>query len=309
MMSKTDFIRHSLELNLFFARIMKEHLVFVASAFTPKNYNLIQPANELKDSLDNLLVETVMLSNGVISPEAIASGEIITQFTLNAELATQFYTGIAIDTRITQAEAALVGSAHIIHNPMLEQRVYALNQKAIAITTAVAQLKETVLRDVLACRMFTHNYPLLADHILREARFYLKMLHKLQRFDETDTAIELIEQEIFWNRIMAEHSKFIRGFLDPTEEELMEIANNFAKEFDVLTEMALKTMDSHRDLCKITEESFEATQGIRKFKAQGTEGILQCKIKSIILPLLGDHTLREANHYMRLLKMFKHQAC
>jgi hypothetical protein len=287
---------------------MKEHMVFVASALTPKNYNLIQPANELKDSLNHLLVETVMLSNGVISPEAIASGEIITQFTLNAELATQYYTGIAIDTRLTQAEAALVGSSHIIYNPMLEQRVYALNQKAIAITTAVVQLKETILRDVLACRMFTLNYPLLVDHILREARFYLKMLFKLQRFDEIDTAVELIEQEIFWNRIMAEHSKFIRGFLDPTEEELMEIANNFAKEFDVLTEMAMKTMDSHRDLSKTTEESLEATQEIRKFKAQGTEGILRCKIKSIILPLLGDHTLREANHYMRLLKMFKHQA-
>ena len=26
-----------------------------------------------------------------------------------------------------------------------------------------------------------------------------------------------LNQEAFWNRIMAEHSKFIRGLLDPTE--------------------------------------------------------------------------------------------
>jgi len=304
-MSKSDFVKHSLELNLFFLRIMKEHLVFVASSFTPKNYNLIQQANELKDNLDQLLIEAVALSNGVISPHVIASGEFITQFTLNAELATQYYTGIPINTRVTQAEAALGGNPDIINNPMLEQRVYALNQKAIVTTTAVAQLKETLLKEGLACRLFTHNYPLLVDHVLREAKFYLKMLYKLQMFDKLDTAEELIEHEIFWNRIMAEHSKFIRGLLDPTEEDLIQVANNFAGEFDLLTQMSIKMMDNHMPLPKVTHQSLIATEKIRKFKAQGTEGLLRCNIKSIILPLLGDHTLREANHYLRLLKTFK----
>ena len=31
-------------------------------------------------------------------------------------------------------------------------------------------------------------------------------------------------------------------------------------------------------------------------------GINDCKIKSLILPLLADHVLREANHYLRILK-------
>ena len=40
---------------------------------------------------------------------------------------------------------------------------------------------------------------------------------------------------------------------------------------------------------------------IREFKTAGTEGITDCKIRSIILPLLADHVLREANHYLRIL--------
>ena len=40
---------------------------------------------------------------------------------------------------------------------------------------------------------------------------------------------------------------------------------------------------------------------LRDFKKVGTKGILDCEIKSIILPLLADHVLREANHYIRLL--------
>ena len=38
------------------------------------------------------------------------------------------------------------------------------------------------------------------------------------------------------------------------------------------------------------------------FKAAGTKGIQSCEIRSVILPLLADHVLREANHYIRLLK-------
>ena len=57
-------------------------------------------------------------------------------------------------------------------------------------------------------------------------------------------------------------------------------------------------------ISKVTEDSLKATTEIRKFKAQGTQGLVECKIKSIIIPLLADHTLREANHYLRLLKIF-----
>lgn len=44
---------------------------------------------------------------------------------------------------------------------------------------------------------------------------------------------------------------------------------------------------------------------LRNFKVQWTEGILKCKIKSLIPPLLADHVTREANHYLRLLKSFE----
>ena len=55
----------------------------------------------------------------------------------------------------------------------------------------------------------------------------------------------------------------------------------------------------------VTKDSLQATQAIRDFKAQGTEGLLDCKIKSVIIPLLGDHTLREANHFLRLLSSYE----
>ncbi len=304
MLSTERFIRQSLELNLFFMRIMKEHLIFVETAFTPKNFDLAMQTRELRMQANRLLAETIEISNGFLGQDSLGSGEFVTEFTLNAEKATQYYTGIQIDTNLTRAELGLGSGMPLNNTPIMVQRVIALNQSAITITKAIAGLKTKLLNDVLGCRVFTHNYPLLIDHVRREAEFYLRMLNKLQAKDEIDTNREVAEQEAFWNRIMGEHALFIRGFLDPTEEVLFEVANRFGKEFSELTRESLAAHDQITLLPEVTRESLRATAEIRDFKRQGTEGLLGCKIKSIILPLLGDHTLREANHYLRLLRVF-----
>lgn len=152
--------------------------------------------------------------------------------------------------------------------------------------------------------LFTTAYPLLIDHILREAIFFTELLTRLQNGIEIDVRKDIIEQETFWNRIMSEHSFFIRGLLDPTEEELFDIANNFGKEFETLRKEASSINKSSLELSDLTDKTLEETINIRDFKAQGTEGLLACKIKSIIVPLLGDHVLREANHYLSLLQSY-----
>ncbi|NJD01063.1 MAG: DUF2935 domain-containing protein, partial [Ruminiclostridium sp.] len=247
----------------------------------------------------------VSLSNGIVNPGIIQSGEVITPYTLNAEMVTSYFTGVNIPTAITQAEAGLAGNSSPVANPMLEQRVSILNQKYINLVSSLIQFKATILSMVLSCKLFTNNYPLLIDHIMREAKLFLILLQRLQNKEETDLEKFAYEQEAFWNRIMAEHAKFIRGLLDPTENDLIDIADKFGKDFDKLTKESVEAMDKTLPIAKITENSLKATTEIRNFKRQGTQGILECKVKSIILPLLADHTLREANHYLHLLNIFK----
>lgn len=304
MPTRMEFVRQSLELHLFFARIMKEHSFFLEIGFTPRDSSYKQKADEFRLEFDRLLREAVMLSYGVVSRSVLQSGEVITPYTQSAEMASSYFTGIRIPTELTQMEAQLMGDGSIDISPMLEERVYLLNQWAIELISALIQFKANILNNVLTCEMFTVNYPLLIDHIMREARLYLAMIQRLQNRENINMEQEALEQEVFWNRIMAEHSKFIRGLLDPTEEDLFDVANNFGKEFDRLTNEAIMAMDSTMPMRNVTEESLKATKEIRDFKVQGTQGILDCKIKSVIIPLLGDHTIREANHYLRLLNMF-----
>ena len=305
MLSSTDFIRQSLELHLFYARIMKEHSFFLAVGFTQKDSNYIQQANNFRMEFDRLLGDAISLSNGVVSSSVLQSGEVITPYTLKAEMATAYFTGVNITTNLTKSEAGLVGSdALMIGNPMLAQRVLMLNQRAMELIKGLAQFKAMVLSNVISCRIFTSNYPLLIDHILREAKFYFQLVQRLQDREEINLERDMYEQESFWNRIMAEDSKFTSGLLDPTEDELINTANNFGIEFDKLTKESKAAMDMIIPISKVTEDSLKATVELAKFNSQGAKGLIECKIKSVIIPLLADHTLREANHYLRLLKIF-----
>ncbi len=304
MLSNIEFVRQSLGLHLFFARIMKEHSFFLEAGFTPKDAAFTQRADSFRMEFDALLRDAVSLSNGVVAPAVLQSGEVITPYTLNAETVTSFFTGVQIPTGLTQAEAGLAGGSMAMVSPALVQSVFVLNQRAIGLVSGLIQFKETVLSNVLTCRMFTFNYPLLITHIIREAKLYLLTLQRLQNREEISLEKETYEQEFFWNRQMAEHAKFIRGLLDPTENALIDKANDFGNEFDELTAEAKAAMDAATPSAAVTWESLKATQDLRSFKEQGTQGILSCKLRSIIIPLLADHVLREANHYLRLLKTF-----
>lgn len=305
MLSRNEFIRLSLETHLFFARIMKEHSFFLQVGFAPRDKDYVERANKIRLEFDSFLNDVVTIADGNISNGAIQSGEIVTPYTIRAEEKSSFYTGVMIPISITERELELTAGECKKYEQKLEDAVYRLNERAMGLIQSIIDLKTDILLNVLSCEMFTVNYPLLIDHILREARLYLSMIKRIQEKEEIDIEREIYGQELFWSRIMAEHSKFIRGLLDPTENNLINVANDFGNEFDDLNRAVLEAIDNTLPIDEVTEEMLETTKNVRDFNAQGTEGLLDCQIRSIILPLLGDHVLRESNHFIRLLKMFK----
>lgn len=304
MLSTIEYVRQSLGLHLFFTRIMKEHSFFLEIGFTPRDSSFTKTADDFRIAFDKILREAIVLSDGVIGPNFLNSDEVVTPYTLKAEEASVFYTGVPINTDLTKMEGNLSEGAPKDLDSMLVQRVSVLNHRVMDLLVELIRFKTRILSNVTSCKMFTVNYPLLIDHILREAKLYHLLIERLEGKETMDIEQEALEQEMFWNRIMAEHSLFIRGLLDPTENDLIIAANNFGNEFNELYEESKAAMDQTLPLTKVTDDSLKATMDISKFNAQGTQGILSCKVKSIIIPLLGDHVLRESNHYLRLLKMY-----
>lgn len=295
-MGTESYVVTSLELHLFFGRIMKEHAFFLRAGFTAAQPECAQEAARYQEGFEHLLRQATELSDGIVGRGVLHSGEIVTKFTASAEKETECLTGIPIDREITQLQQRLGVRSQSAVTPQLLRQVRGMNRKALELLDGLICLKETILQKVGRGEMFTVNYPLLIEHILREAKFYREYVQTLENKGRLPEQT-IREVECFWNRIMMEHAQFIRGLLDPCEVDLYDAADEFAADFEELLNTGGRAMDR-----VLTQQSLAKTVKLRDFKAAGTLGILDCQIRSIILPLLADHVLREANHYIRLLK-------
>lgn len=298
MLSNQDFVRISLEINLFFQRIMKEHLFFVETSLPPVESRAIQEADALKKEFEKLLGHTVYYANGAISEEAIQSNEFVTPYTLKAEELNATLTGASLSTEITKAEYKLSSRSDAYYQERPEAIMDEINRRSYSLLKEVIDFQNRLLSQRLTCRVFIFLYPELLVHVGHESEYYLRTLESLLQKKLPQRT--LCDELDFWNHIMEEHAQFIDGMLDPTEENLKETASATAKAFDRLTEACTNTAER-----QIILNSTAAVQGIRDYKKAAAEGLLQCRIKSIIPPLLADHVLREANHYLRLLDRLK----
>lgn len=298
LLERKEFIQVSLENNLFFQRIMKEHLFLIETNLEPVDSQYISEAKQLKRSFEDLLAETVIFSDCAIRNEVLKSNELFTPYTLRAEEITCKLTGASINTEITKAEEKLRPASNFNYTEWLEEKVHSINCRSLNVLEEVIDFKQKLHDLFLNCRIYMTMYPEMLHHLIQEAKLYGGILKSL--VNRTMPPVNICEDLHFWNHIMEEHAEFIDGMLDPTEKTLKEQAKDFVKRFEKLVE---ESIDCHEK--KLIEKSKAATKDIRDFKEGATQGLLACEIRSIIPPLLADHVLREANHYLRILKEMK----
>ncbi|MED1794070.1 DUF2935 domain-containing protein [Brevibacillus nitrificans] len=170
--------------------------------------------------------------------------------------------------------------------------------------------KRKVLGLILHCKILGNNFPLLVDHVSREAAYFMKRLEQLNTGTLDALPDAVINENVFFLRIMADHAKFINHLLDPSERKLVEQARHFSHDFDQLLFQAID-LDSMRPqsqtqpiLDQFVDQNRVSVRQLRDFKKTAHELIEACRIKSIIPPLLADHVFREASHFLEILDSF-----
>jgi len=184
-----------------------------------------------------------------------------------------------------------------------------LLEDLIKAVKAIIEFKAKLLRNLLQCSAEPgSNYPLLLDHIRREAERFLNIL---QRPVPQDPMSMLLEQEVFWLRIMKEHIEFVIHLLDPSERELINQAEEFRRNFSRLLETArdLESMAETRPrtfntVVRFTQDVINNTRALRDFKGTAFELANMCQLLGIVsTPLLLDHVRREADKFLNELEV------
>ncbi|EIJ80564.1 hypothetical protein PB1_09392 [Bacillus methanolicus PB1] len=191
-------------------------------------------------------------------------------------------------------------------------QVRKLNEDSIQLVYGFRNFKRNLLILIINCKVSGFNFPLLVDHIAREAEYFIRTLKKFNKgiLDPIQDAI--ISENVFWLRIMMEHSRFISSLLDQSERNLVNTARKFADDFEVLLSQArdvesmlYKKSPTYPIIGKLNQDSENATVELRNFKQAGLDLIKSCQIKSVINPLLADHVVREADHFLYMINVLE----
>ncbi|HHY11489.1 MAG TPA: DUF2935 domain-containing protein [Firmicutes bacterium] len=185
----------------------------------------------------------------------------------------------------------------------------------IAVTDLV-EFKERILRMLIQCEIHANMFPLLIDHIRREAVRFLRLLETGRLTSPGRHLLtQLMGTEVFWLRIMKEHIEFIQHLLDPSERVLLRTLEamriRFSGALDTardLRSMSESNPDYFNTVIRFTDEVMELVRQLRDVKAQAYELLLQCRMLSAIpSPLLADHVRREADKFLEDLKVVRQE--
>jgi len=191
------------------------------------------------------------------------------------------------------------------------RQVQAFNSEVYQAAVAIWSYKRKILELTLRCEIRTNNFPLLIDHISREAAYFANRLKDLNEGKLAPAPDAVIQENVFFLKIMADHAKFIGHLLDPSERKLVDQAREFSHDFDQLLFQAID-LDYMRPqsetkpiLSQFLNQNKVSVASLRDFKKTARELIEQCRIKSNIHPLLADHTFREAERFLEIIDLFE----
>jgi Domain of unknown function (DUF2935) len=202
--------------------------------------------------------------------------------------------------------------SHTFTNQTDPEQIRRFNSEVQQAATHIFAFKRKILGLILTCKMpGANNFPLLVDHTSREANYFRKRLIELNEGKLIPLANAIIKENVFFLRIMADHAQFIGHLLDPSERKLVDMAQNFSHDFDQLVFQArdLESMKPQSQTVPLLDQFLDQNRvsvaALKDFKKTARDLIEECKIKSIIHPLLADHVFREAERFLAIIDMFE----
>lgn len=196
--------------------------------------------------------------------------------------------------------------------PQTEEAVRKLNEDSIQLVYGFRNFKRNLLILIVNCKISGFNFPLLVEHIAREAEYFMNSLQKFNQGILEPIQDAIIHENVFWLRIMMEHSRFISALLDQSERNLVNTARKFGDDFEVLLNQArdvesmlYRKQPTYPIIGKMNQDSENAAEEIRDFKKSGLQMIQACQIRNVINPLLADHVVREAEHFLFMIHVLE----
>ena len=220
---------------------------------------------------------------------------------------------------LSPKEAKLIKTAHHFYQEWMkvyeqsellmhtydEDKNKALIDKAIQLLRDMIEFKTMVLNKIIECKISFNLHPSLISHMINEAHeFYRHLYNAISNKSQTIEELFILHQT--WLKDASGHASAIICNLDPNEFIYIKEGRKFQKGFDNLFIQSIEYK-------QILERTGEKQNMIIEFHEQIKQNIyefidylekiktkrLECKLLSILEPLILDHMIREEKYYLK----------
>jgi Domain of unknown function (DUF2935) len=185
-----------------------------------------------------------------------------------------------------------------------ESDVRKLNEETISLLEEAMEFKEEVFRENVKGNYRGFLWTKLAEHIRREPLYVIKTLKRLNKQIERPLREDIVEENEFFLKIMAEHAAFFVHFIDMDEDELRAIAETFTEKFKLLTLQSrfleIEPPSKTAILSHLTVYR-GATLSLHDFLSEVRMQVKNKKVRGTVDPTFMGHVTREAAKYLSVL--------
>ena len=302
MLTEEEFLKESLNANLYYLRTLRDFCINIELSFYEDNKYKEQAMLLAKRSQD-LGREIITFTNGKVPLKGVEYQIFYTEYTLRTERLTEKLFNIDLATDITEKQLELNPTDTFEINEGVINTLTAINERTSSIASDFIELAREIVSELTSNNLFSYTYPTMYNFMIITIELYIGELNRLKERLRKDPIIAL-DTEYGYNITSYEIVSFLRGLIDPSATTYIEILN------DILNETYPKLLEDYNTLplspenqVMLRERSLALVRRIRLTISNMLNDLLNANLYFIIEPLAIDMFYRNINYFLYVLNV------
>ena len=273
--------------------------MFIISFLTNKENSIKEVLLEDIKKYQDLFKRILSFSNGKVSKDFLSSNVLYTSYTRDLELDTIKYFDIGLDPSITLDCLKLTsGNMELLNlkevDKYMEELLELLDKSTNILNNINIYIKDN--------NMFLTIYPLVIEHMINENKLLKDTLERLLKRVGTDPTY-VYSLEYYYSLFLKEHSLLIRNLMNPQKSKEIETCNKYYDLYNSLLN-SFNNEVSPYSIDGIYNKCMNITNRFKDFLEDAINMTIKSPSNFMVVPIILDHLLREANSYMNNLNHF-----
>ena len=282
--------------HVYFAGSIRSFCTAIGLTFFRNNQDYIDRAIALGIRANDIAVKALKEASKSIADEIIKNDVYITPYTKDIDELTEKLFGVDLQLHIDEDIKILSSRGNVNYNEETMIRIDKLNNEGLILVNDFNNFCLEIKRKLDSQELFSYLYPDFYDYMYDEIAVYGRDLERIiSKKDYTD--FYLREYAYYFNGLMKKSAEYVRGFLDPSHQDVIDLATFYVDAFSNLTEKYLKNRDDET----LSVETEKLVREYKEFVTSLLKRILKAELYFITPPVVIDNFLTNINVYLFII--------